>query len=572
MRTSMNARVSALASTARWPGRGVVAVRVGDHGAAHRGQRIDVEIAGFAIQALGRDAEPGVGMRHRAPYHVRPGCLNTPPMMGTLPEPFAGWFAGRGWQARPHQLAMLDAARAGESALLIAPTGGGKTLAGFLPSLVALHAAPHAGLHTLYVSPLKALATDIARNLLAPVTEMKLQVTIETRTGDTSAASRAKQRQAPPNLLLTTPESLALMLSLPDAAALFATLQCVVIDEVHALAGTKRGDQLALCLARLRRHAPGVRRVGLSATVAHQAPLLDYVGCGSTPRLVEVADGAPPELRIMLPQGHLPWSGHMGLASAPDILDRIRAAGMTIVFVNTRAQGELLFQALWKLNEETLPIAVHHGSLAIEQRRRVEAAMAAGALRAVVATSSLDLGIDWGRRGPGAAGRRAQGHQPLAATRRPRQPPHGRSEPSHPGSRQPVRGAGMRGRHRRRGRARAGWRPARARRAGRAGAAPAADGVLGPVPPRRDVCGNPRLRPLRRAAPRRFRRRAALRGGWRLRAAQLRTLPQAVPGQRGPAAPHQPARGAPGPHEHRHHCGGPLVEGPPGRTRRLHAG
>ena len=317
-------------------------------------------------------------------------------MTGTLPEPFAGWFAGRGWQARPHQMAMLDAARAGDSALLIAPTGGGKTLAGFLPSLVALHAAPHAGLHTLYVSPLKALATDIARNLLAPVTEMGLAVTIETRTGDTSAASRAKQRQAPPNLLLTTPESLALMLSLPDAAALFATLQCVVIDEVHALAGTKRGDQLALCLARLRRHAPGVRRVGLSATVAHQAPLLDYVGCGSTPRLVEVADGAPPELRIMLPQGHLPWSGHMGLASAPDILDRIRAAGMTIVFVNTRAQGELLFQALWKLNEETLPIAVHHGSLAIEQRRRVEAAMAAGSLRAVVATSSLDLGIDWG--------------------------------------------------------------------------------------------------------------------------------------------------------------------------------
>ena len=291
---------------------------------------------------------------------------------------------------------MLDAAAAGESALLIAPTGGGKTLAGFLASLVDLAARPRPGLHTLYVSPLKALATDIARNLMEPVEEMAIPVSIETRTGDTPANRRKRQKQTPPNLLLTTPESLALLLSQEDAPLLFGTLEAIVIDEVHALAGTKRGDQLALCLARLTMLAPAARRVGLSATVAHRRALLDYVGAGAEPRLIEVAEGTPPSLGILLPEERLPWSGHMGLSAASRILERIRSHGMTIVFVNTRAQGELMFQALWKINTETLPIAIHHGSLDIYQRRKVEAAMAAGSLRAVVATSSLDLGIDWG--------------------------------------------------------------------------------------------------------------------------------------------------------------------------------
>ena len=132
--------------------------------------------------------------------------------MRTLPEPFAAWFASRGWQPRAHQLALVDAARDGASTLLIAPTGGGKTLAGFLPSLIDLQAAPQDGLHTLYISPLKALAVDIARNLTAPVEEMGLPIRIETRTGDTPANRRARQRAAPPQILLTTPESLALLL------------------------------------------------------------------------------------------------------------------------------------------------------------------------------------------------------------------------------------------------------------------------------------------------------------------------------------------------------------------------
>ena len=319
--------------------------------------------------------------------------------MGTLPELFAAWFAGRGWAPRPHQRALLDAAARGESALLVAPTGGGKTLAGFLPSLVDLHANPRQGLHTLYISPLKALAVDIARNLATPVAEMGLSIRIETRTGDTPANRRARQRADPPQILLTTPESLTLLLTLADAPALFGGLAAIVVDEIHALAGSKRGDQLALCLARLATLAPRARRVGLSATVAHPTPLRAYLsptGRAEDVALVQAEGGAAPRLDILLPEGRLPWGGHMGLASMPEVYRRIRGAGVTIVFVNTRAQAELCFQALWKLNDDNLPIGLHHGSLTVEQRRKVEAAMAAGKLRAVVATASLDLGIDWG--------------------------------------------------------------------------------------------------------------------------------------------------------------------------------
>jgi ATP-dependent Lhr-like helicase len=318
---------------------------------------------------------------------------------GTLPERLNAWFAARGWRPHPHQLAMLAEARAGRSALLIAPTGAGKTLAGFLPTLAALAETPRPGLHTLYVSPLKALATDIARNLTRPVAEMRLPIAIETRTGDTDATTRRRQREAPPQILLTTPESLAVMLSMEDAGRTFAGLSTIVVDEIHALAGTKRGDQLALGLSRLATLAPGARRVGLSATVPHRAPLVAFLsptGRGEDVAVVEAPEGAAPDITVRLPDGPLPWSGHMGLLAAPAIYDLIRRTRTAIVFVNTRAQAELMFQALWRLNDDALPIALHHGSLARDQRAKVEAAMAEGRLKAVVATSSLDLGIDWG--------------------------------------------------------------------------------------------------------------------------------------------------------------------------------
>jgi len=321
--------------------------------------------------------------------------------MSALPLPFTDWFDRRGWIPHRHQLEMLDAASANESTLLIAPTGGGKTLAGFLPTLVELAGRPTDTLHTLYVSPLKALAVDIHRNLEMPIAEMGLPIRAETRTGDTPHSKRERQRRHPPQVLLTTPESLALLLSYEDAGRFFENLRCVVVDELHALADNKRGDLLALGLARLQRLAPQCRRVGLSATIAEPAILQDWLSASADRtkapvRLLRGGEGASAQISILVPGERMPWSGHMALHAMPEVMAAIREAATTIVFVNTRAQAELVFQNLWRLNDANLPIALHHGSLAAEQRRKVEAAMARGALKAVVATSSLDLGIDWG--------------------------------------------------------------------------------------------------------------------------------------------------------------------------------
>ena len=321
-----------------------------------------------------------------------------------LPPAFLAWFERRGWRPRAHQLALLDKAAQRRSALLIAPTGAGKTLAGFLPSLVALsaHGRPARAIHTLYISPLKALAADVERNLLVPLQEMELAIRVETRTGDTPVARKARQRSRPPDILLTTPEQVALLLSHPDAPQLFAGLETVVLDELHALAPTKRGDLLSLDLARLATLAPGVRRIGLSATVARPSELRAYLQpqmLGDAVQLADVvttAGGARPQISILETEQPLPWAGHTTRYAAPDILAAIKAHRLSLVFVNTRSQAELMFQELWRLNEESLPIALHHGSLDPARRRKVEAAMAAGTLRAVVATSTLDLGIDWG--------------------------------------------------------------------------------------------------------------------------------------------------------------------------------
>src|SRR5690606_19525669 len=188
-----------------------------------------------------------------------------PPTPDLLPPIFADWFAARGWSPRPHQLELLGKAKAGRSTLLIAPTGAGKTLAGFLPSLVSLHQRPKAnapggrGIHTLYVSPLKALAVDIARNLADPVSQMRLKVSIETRTGDTPVHKRQRQKLHPPDILLTTPEQAALLVSARDADRFFADLDTVILDELHSLVVSKRGDLLSLDLARLRQLAPNLK-------------------------------------------------------------------------------------------------------------------------------------------------------------------------------------------------------------------------------------------------------------------------------------------------------------------------
>ncbi|MGF1549900.1 MAG: ligase-associated DNA damage response DEXH box helicase [Sphingomonadaceae bacterium] len=317
-----------------------------------------------------------------------------------LPTVLARWFAARGWTPRRHQLEMLAAARAGESALLVAPTGAGKTLAGFLPSLAELIGNPGEGLHSLYVSPLKALAVDVRRNLLAPVAEMGLDIRIETRSGDTPANRKARQRAKPPHILLTTPESLSLLLSHEDSFRLFGGLKTVVVDEVHSFAASKRGDLTALALARLERLAPGLRRVGLSATIsdpqAYRAWLAPH-GEAARARLVRGDPGAEPELQIMLPDDErVPWAGHSGRWAIGRVMREIERHRTTLVFCNTRGLAELTFQELWEANEQGLPIGIHHGSLSAEPRRKVEKAMAEGRLRALVCTASVDLGVDWG--------------------------------------------------------------------------------------------------------------------------------------------------------------------------------
>ncbi len=292
---------------------------------------------------------------------------------------------------------MLD--RADRHRLLVATTGAGKTLAGFLPTLAALIEVPQDGLHTLYISPLKALAVDVRRNLLTPIEEMGLAITVETRTGDTPADRKTRQRAKPPNILLTTPESLSLLLASNDSARLFAGLRTIVIDEVHAFAPTKRGDLLALALARLQRLAPGLVRVALSATVADPDAYRHWLSPCADPEnvcLIVGEPGAPPDVRILLPEGRVPWSGHSGRYAAAQVLDQIGEHKTSLIFCNTRSLAELIFQDLWTFNAAHLPIGIHHGSLAIEARRKVENAMADGKLRALVATASLDLGVDWG--------------------------------------------------------------------------------------------------------------------------------------------------------------------------------
>ncbi len=331
------------------------------------------------------------------------------PRAGDLPPGLAKWFAEKGWQPRRHQLEMLAAARAGRNALLVAPTGAGKTLSGFLPSLVEIIEAqqsarggPEAleGLHSLYVSPLKALAVDVQRNLLTPISEMGLDVRVETRTGDTPSDRKARQRMRPPQILLTTPESLSLLLSHEDSPLLFANLRTIVIDEVHAFATGKRGDLVALAMARLQRLAPEMRRVALSATVsdpeAYQGWLAPHADI-DTVDLVLGERGAPADIQIMLPEDErIPWSGHSGRWAAQNVMREIARHKTTLVFCNTRSLAELIFQDLWAVNDQHLPIGIHHGSLSVEARRKVEAAMADGRLRGLVCTASLDLGVDWG--------------------------------------------------------------------------------------------------------------------------------------------------------------------------------
>ena len=313
-------------------------------------------------------------------------------------QPIENWLKKNNWHFYDHQLETVSKSLQGYDVLLVAPTGGGKTLAGFLPSLEDLinKKNPKNQLHTLYISPLKALTVDVHRNLSAPISDQKLDIKVETRTGDTSSYKKVRQKQEPPHMLMTTPESLALLLASPDANDYFKFLKFLIIDEIHSLVNSKRGDLLSLNLSRLDTIVPTYRKVGLSATVKNTNSVLSFLSKNKKSITLNVEEKSFPNIEILKTDNRVPWSGHMAGYAIKEIYKKIQNSTMSIVFVNTRAQAELIFNKLWHENEINLKIAVHHGSLEKEIRRKVENMMSLGQLDCVVATSSLDLGIDWG--------------------------------------------------------------------------------------------------------------------------------------------------------------------------------
>ncbi len=318
--------------------------------------------------------------------------------------PLDAWFASRGWAPFGFQREVWQAYLSGESGLIHAATGTGKTLAAWLgPIAEALAEERRRGappLRVLWLTPLRALAADTEQALRAPLDDLDLGWTLETRTGDTSNRVRERQRRKLPTALVTTPESLSLLLARENAAELFADLRLVVVDEWHELLASKRGVQTELALARLRGFRPGLRTWGLSATLGNLDTALRAL-VGETGRGILVRGEVPKGLRVesLLPEtmDRFPWAGHLGLRLLPQVIERIETGGGTsLVFTNTRSQTEAWYQAILDARPDwSGEIALHHGSLDKGVREWVEDSLRAGGLRCVVCTSSLDLGVDF---------------------------------------------------------------------------------------------------------------------------------------------------------------------------------
>ncbi len=312
------------------------------------------------------------------------------------------WFARRGWQPFAFQREVWQAVAAGESGLLHASTGSGKTYAVWLGALqrFATDAAPGqpAPLTALWITPMRALAADTARALQVPLGELELNWSVGLRTGDTDSAERARQGRRLPSALVTTPESLTLLLTRADARQAFAGLRMLIVDEWHELLGNKRGVQLQLALARLRQWQPALIVWGLSATLGNLPHALEVLLHPGRGRLVEGRVDKPLVIDSLLPERieRFPWAGHLGLRMLPQVVAELDGAATSLVFTNTRSQAELWYQALLDARPDWAGlIALHHGSLAREVRDWVELGLKEGRLKAVVCTSSLDLGVDF---------------------------------------------------------------------------------------------------------------------------------------------------------------------------------
>lgn len=309
------------------------------------------------------------------------------------------WFAEQGWTPFPFQREAWAAQAAGESGLLHVPTGAGKTYAAWLAALGDLVDRPPTGLAVVYVTPLRALTRDITRALEAPVKALGVPLRVEMRTGDTGTALRARQRDCLPEVLVTTPESLTVMLSWPDAESRLSGVRMVIADEWHELMSGKRGTQVELALARLRRWNPGMKTWALSATLRDpEAAAQCIVGTGNPFRVVRGDFARQTHLASVSPEKveRLPWAGRLGLAMLPRVLELLADGRSTLLFTNTRSQAERWYQAMHDARPEWRErMALHHGSIAREERERVEGGLKAGNISVVVATSSLDLGVDF---------------------------------------------------------------------------------------------------------------------------------------------------------------------------------
>lgn len=322
-------------------------------------------------------------------------------------HPAEAWFASRGWGSFAFQREVWSAYLAGESGLVHAATGTGKTYAAWLGPLLEWRAEEPASrgappLRVLWITPLRALAADTEAALRQPLEAMGVPWTLESRTGDTNAAVRSRQRRRLPTALVTTPESLALLLSRDDAEGLFADLRAVVVDEWHELMGTKRGVHTELSLARLRRWRPGLCTWGLSATIGNNHDALEaLLGVEPGRRPGRLVRGLVPKevvVDALLPPTveRFPWAGHLGTQMLPQVVEAVEEGETAIVFTNTRSQTEIWYQALLQARPDWAGrIALHHGSLDRQRREWVEEGLRTGLLRCVVATSSLDLGVDF---------------------------------------------------------------------------------------------------------------------------------------------------------------------------------
>ena len=307
------------------------------------------------------------------------------------------WLKKKGWFLYDHQVEVFNLISQGYDVILHAPTGGGKTIGGFMPSIYDFINNKYESnvFHTLYISPLKALTVDVQRNLLNPINDLNLNIKVETRTSDTSAYNKSKQVKKPPNFLMTTPESFALLMARTDITELFKNLKFVIIDELHTFFDSKRGHLLSLNLARLRSIKP-FQTIGLSATLKDTDLAKKYLSNNEDTKLVSTYSKVSPKITILKSDNRIPWSGHSPRYALSDIYLEVIKFKSSILFVNTRAQAEILFESLWAINNKNKKIAIHHGSLEKNLRKKVEREIVEGHIECVVATSSLDLGLDWG--------------------------------------------------------------------------------------------------------------------------------------------------------------------------------